>query len=68
MASTQAQRDAAFKAARAWIDAEAGAYASMIPDADVRKLCEVVLAAASSPARSPPAPGTRGDDDTDGED
>ena len=43
--ATQAQLDAAFKAARAFIDAEAGLYAGMIPDADVRKLCQIVLAA-----------------------
>ncbi len=41
--ATQAQIDAAFKAARAWINAEAGWYARMIPDADVQKLCQVVL-------------------------
>ncbi len=45
--TTPAQLDAAFKAARAWIDQEAGFYASMIPDADVQKLCQVVLAAAA---------------------
>lgn len=44
--ATQAQLDAAFKAARAWIDQEAGFYAGMIPDADVQKLCQVVLDAA----------------------
>ncbi|HUZ34178.1 MAG TPA: hypothetical protein VMV19_19040 [Xanthobacteraceae bacterium] len=44
---TQAQLDAAFTAARAWIDQEAGAYAQMIPDSDVQKLCQVVLAAAA---------------------
>jgi hypothetical protein len=44
--ATQAELDAAFKAARAWIDQEAGFYAGMIPDADVQKLCQVVLAAA----------------------
>ncbi|MGA3308685.1 MAG: hypothetical protein ABSD08_08725 [Xanthobacteraceae bacterium] len=44
--ATQAQLDAAFKAARAWINAEAGWYAGMIPDVDVQKLCQVVLAAA----------------------
>jgi len=43
--ATQAQLDAAFKAARAWIDGEAGWYAGMIPDADVRMLCQVVLTA-----------------------
>jgi hypothetical protein len=44
--ATQAELDAAFKAALAWIDQEAGFYAGMIPDADVQKLCQVVLAAA----------------------
>jgi hypothetical protein len=37
----------AFKAARAWIDQEAGFYARMIPDAEVQKLCEIVLQAAA---------------------
>jgi hypothetical protein len=45
--TTPAQLDAAFKAARAWINREAGFYASMIPDADVRTLCQVVLEAAA---------------------
>lgn len=45
--TTPAQLDAAFKAARAWIDREAGFYASMIPDVDVRELCKVVLEAAT---------------------
>ena len=44
---TQAQLDAAFKAARAWIDQEAGLYASMIPDSDVQQLCRVVIDAAA---------------------
>jgi hypothetical protein len=44
--ATQAQLDAAFKAARAWIDREAGFYATMIPDSDVRTLCQVVIDAA----------------------
>jgi hypothetical protein len=44
--TTPAQLAAAFKAARAWIDREAGFYASMIPDADVQKLCQIVLDAA----------------------
>jgi len=44
---TQAQLDAAFKAARAWINQEAGFYASMIPDSDVQKLCQVVIEAAA---------------------
>jgi len=49
--ATQAQLDAAFKAARAWIDTEAGFYAGMIPDSDVQKLCQVVIdAAAQVPA------------------
>jgi hypothetical protein len=43
--ATQAQLDAAFKAVRAWIDQEAGFYAQMIPDADVRQLCQIVLTA-----------------------
>jgi hypothetical protein len=47
--ATQAQLDAAFKAARAWIDQEAGFYASMIPDSDVQKLCQIVIDAAASP-------------------
>ena len=51
--ATQAQLDAAFKAARAFIDTEAGLYAGMIPDADVRKLCQTVLDA-TAPARSNP--------------
>ncbi|MGB7101046.1 MAG: hypothetical protein WBD95_20060 [Xanthobacteraceae bacterium] len=50
--TTPAQLDAAFKAARAWIDHEAGFYASMIPDADVQKLCQVVLAAAAQTSPS----------------
>jgi hypothetical protein len=45
--TTQAQLDAAFKAARAWIDQQAGFYASMIPDSDIRKLCQVALDAAA---------------------
>lgn len=45
--ATQAQLDAAFKAARAWIDREAGFYASMIPDSDVQQLCQVVIDAAA---------------------
>ena len=49
---TQAQLDAAFKAARVWIDREAGFYASMIPDVDVRRLCQVVLEA-GMPAEPP---------------
>jgi hypothetical protein len=44
--ATQPQLDAAFTAARAWINQEAGFYAGMIPDADIQKLCQVVLAAA----------------------
>jgi hypothetical protein len=47
--ATQAQLDAAFKAARAWIDQEAGFYASMIPDSDVQKLCQIVIDAAAQP-------------------
>ena len=50
--TTAAQLDAAFKAARAWINQEAGFYASMIPDADVRTLCQVVLAAAAQTSPS----------------
>ncbi len=46
--ATVAQLDAAFKAARAWIDQEAGWYASMISDSDVQKLCQVVLDAAAA--------------------
>jgi hypothetical protein len=45
--ATQAQLDAAFAAARAWIDQEAGFYATMIPDSDVQKLCQVVIDAAT---------------------
>ncbi len=45
--ATAAQLAASFKAARAWINAEAGWYASMIPDSDVQKLCQVVLDAAA---------------------
>jgi hypothetical protein len=54
--ATQAQLDAAVKAARAWIDQEAGFYASMIPDADVQALCQVVIDAAS---QSTPATQTK---------
>ena len=43
---TQAELDAVYKAARAWIDQAAGFYARMIPDSDVRKLCQVILDAA----------------------
>ncbi len=45
--TTQAQLDAAFNAARAWINQQAGFYASMISDAAVRDLCQVVLDAAA---------------------
>lgn len=51
--ATQAQLDAAFEAARAWIDGEAGFYASMIPDSDVRKLCQIVIDAAAAAPQSP---------------
>jgi hypothetical protein len=44
--ATQAQVDAAFKAARAWINKEAGWYAGMIPDADVQQLCQLIIDAA----------------------
>lgn len=43
---TQAKLDAAYGAARAWIDQAAGFYAGMISDSDVRKLCQVILDAA----------------------
>ena len=46
--ATQAQLDAAFKAARAWIYVEAGFYAHMIPDSDVQKLCAVILNASAN--------------------
>ena len=47
--TTPAQFDAAFKAARAWIDQQAGFYAdSMISDTAVRNLCEVVIEAAAA--------------------
>jgi hypothetical protein len=49
---TQAQLAAAFKAARAFIDQEAGFYARMIPDSDVQKLCQIVLDAAALPVSS----------------
>ena len=45
--TTQAQLNAAFKAARAYIDQMAGWYASMITDADVQKLCQIVVDAAA---------------------
>jgi hypothetical protein len=54
--ATQAQLSAAFQAARVWINAEAGWYASMIPDVDVQKLCQVVLDAAAAAAQSSPPP------------
>jgi len=54
--ATPAQLAAAFKAARAWIDREAGWYASMIPDADVQQLCQIVLDAAAMPQPSPSPP------------
>lgn len=44
---TQDQLDAAFKAARAWIDQTAGFYAHMISDSDLRKMCQIVLDAAA---------------------
>jgi hypothetical protein len=50
--ATQAQLDAAFRAARAWIDQEAGFYARMIPDVDVQKLCQIVIAAAEQTKQS----------------
>lgn len=57
--ATQVELDAAFKAARAWIDQEAGFYARLIPDAEVQKLCEIVLQAAAQAeiAASHPAHG-----------
>lgn len=51
--ATQAQLDAAYKAARAWIDQEAGFYASMIPDSDVQQLCAVIIDAAAVPQVQP---------------
>jgi len=50
---TPTELDAACKAARAWIDKEAGLYAGMISDADVQQLCQIVLAAAQQ-ADAPP--------------
>lgn len=44
--ATQAELDAAYAAARAWINQNAGFYARMIPDSDVQKLCQVVIDAA----------------------
>jgi hypothetical protein len=52
--ATQAQLDAAFKAARTWINQEAGWSASMIPDTDVQKLCQVALDAAAQAATPQP--------------
>jgi hypothetical protein len=52
--ATPAQLAAAFKAARAWIDREAGFYAGMIPDTDVQKLCQIVLDAAADAATQTP--------------
>ncbi len=54
--ATPAQLAAAFKAARAWINTEAGWYASMIPDADVQQLCQIVLSAAASVSTPQPQP------------
>lgn len=51
--ATQAQLDAAFKAARAFIDQEAGFYARMIPDSDIQKLCQIVLDAAQPVSSTP---------------
>jgi hypothetical protein len=56
--ATQVQLDAAFKAARAFIDQKAGLYAGMISDADVQKLCQVVLGATEQP-RIPQAKDTQ---------
>ena len=52
--TTPAQFDAAFKAARAWIDQQAGFYASMISDTAVRNLCQVVIEAAAQTNTSQP--------------
>jgi hypothetical protein len=51
--ASPAQIDTAFRAARAWIDVNAGFYASMIPDSDVQQLCAVIIDAAATPQPQP---------------